>query len=154
MPGTAHVWVDGDVATAAFLNALPRGVMGYAIGSSTAQTGIGVFDVDLTGLSITWTAIASRIYRIEVWAMMKQVGAAGQPTLHITDAAGVLKCDAAATSAANDFVPLYALEIVTGLSGSVTRKARANAVGGGTVSVNPDSQSFRAPLMMVTDVGI
>jgi hypothetical protein len=53
-------FVTGAVYTAAQANNFPFGVVDYKSGT-TAQTGINTA-TDITGLSITWTAIAGRVY--------------------------------------------------------------------------------------------
>jgi hypothetical protein len=53
-------FTSGQVLTAAQQNNMPFGVVDYKSGT-TAQTGINTA-TDITGLSITWTAIAGRVY--------------------------------------------------------------------------------------------
>lgn len=56
-------FVAGDVLGAADMNALPGGVMAYAQATSN-QTSIGTAFTDVTSLSVTFTAVAGRRYRV------------------------------------------------------------------------------------------
>ena len=53
-------FTSGQILTAAQQNSLPFGVVDYKSGTTT-QTAINTV-TDITGLSITWTAIANRVY--------------------------------------------------------------------------------------------
>jgi hypothetical protein len=121
----AEPWADGDVLTAAHLAGLPWGLMG-AVVNSADQTGISTI-TDITGLTVTWTATSSRTYLTLVKATLRKITNAGDGFIHITDGAGGQKDGSAATLAINDYSTLTAVAMETGLTGSITRKARASA---------------------------
>lgn len=54
-------FVAGDVLTALEMNKLPRGLMADVVTSSTTDTSVTAEEVELT---VTWTAVANRNYRI------------------------------------------------------------------------------------------
>lgn len=148
MPGSAHTWVDGDVATAAFLNALPRGVMAYVLGSTADQAGISGM-TDITGLSATFTAISSRIYKTEVIVATTQQSGAGIQSLVITDSGGTQLNGVSQEVSAWGHLKVEWLE--TSLSGSITRKARIST-NVGTMTVR-GSSTVRG-VLLITDVGV
>jgi len=123
----------GAVLTAAQMNRLPWGIVQYS--EKTAdQNGISTA-VDITDLSVTWTADSSRYYRISFYlAPIRQNTSAGIVVPVIADGSNNTKVQANLTLAAGDFGLVTIAEIVTGLSGSITRKARISTTGG-TVDV-------------------
>lgn len=147
----AEPWSDGDVLTAAHLAGLPWGVMGYVNGSASAQTGVAA-QTDITSLSVTFTAVSSRLYKTTLVVQAKQITAGATATIFIADGANVVIDVAEMTLAANDFCKFVAMELVTGISGSITRKGRA-VTGGGTVTINPDASATSAPRLIVEDAG-
>jgi hypothetical protein len=149
MAGSAHTWVDNDVATAAYLNALPRGVMAYVNGSTSDQAGITTV-VDITGLTTTFTAISSRLYRVTLYASVFQVTTAGFATISITDSAGTVLRQGMVDLIVSGRGVLTVVSLETGLSGSITRKGRA-ATSAGTVTVLGTSLRFAA--LIVEDLG-
>ena len=131
----------GEVLTASRYNqdvventiALPRGIVAYAEKTSD-QTGISAA-ADITGLSVAWTADSSRYYRISLYlAPIRQNTSPAVVVPVIADGSSTTKVQANLTLVAGDFGLVTIAEIVTGLSGSITRKARISATGG-TVDV-------------------
>lgn len=57
-------FVSGAILTAAQQNAFGFGIVGLATNTTASQAGIGSTVTDLTGMSVTWTAIASRNYKV------------------------------------------------------------------------------------------
>ena len=57
-------FVSGAILTAAQQNAFGFGVVALATSTTASQGGIGGTATDLTGMSVTWTAIASRYYKV------------------------------------------------------------------------------------------
>jgi hypothetical protein len=150
LPGTAHTWVDGDVATAAYLNALPRGVMGYVLGSTSPQTGITTV-ADITGLTVTFTAVASRLYRTTLIVAATQLTAAGTSSYVIADA-GNTQVNGFSISASTNFSLVAVVVLLeTGISGSVTRKGRAST-NAGTLTIE-GAGGVRGSIL-VEDIGV
>lgn len=147
MPGTAHTWVDGDVATAARLNALPRGIMGYAV-RTTDQSGVSA-TADITSLSVTFTAISSRYYKTTL-------GVRYQPTtssnidIFITDGSNNIKQDWADTRGTSEYGAMSVTVVETGLSGSTTRKGRASSSAG---TITLFGNAVYPTFILVEDIG-
>lgn len=130
MPGSAHTWVDGDVATAAFLNALPRGVMGVAI-ASAGQSGIAASATDIAGASVTFTAVSGRHYKTVVSVpRLDQATSNGLVSVYIRDGASAnLRQSMDLVGAGNTFSTHLELE-ESAASGSVTRKVSLSTSAG------------------------
>ena len=122
-------FVSGNVLTANQMNRLPWGVMAYA--SATAnQTGIAAA-ADVTGLSVTFTANSTRIYVTSVYiGYAEQLAAAAYPEVRIVDGSNVEKARATKYLTAGVGDGFWVRVVETGLSGSVTRKARAQTSSG------------------------
>ena len=71
-------FVAGNVLTADQMNRLPWGIMATATASSTNQTGITAV-ADVTGCSVTFTAVANRYYMVFGFAVVSS--SAGSPAL-------------------------------------------------------------------------
>ncbi len=71
-------FVAGNVLTADQMNRLPWGIMATATASSTNQTGITAV-ADVTGCSVTFTAVANRYYMVFGYATVSST--AGTPAL-------------------------------------------------------------------------
>jgi hypothetical protein len=143
----------GDTYTQSQINSkvdfLPRGVV--AIATSTANQGTITAITDLTGLSVTFTGVAGRRYKVSL--MLPQL--TGSVT---TDRAAIALTDSAnsviytAYSGVNTHGhPIY-LSYTTTASGSTTIKARlVRDVGSGTLNVYADSTSIKT--LLVEDIG-
>lgn len=145
----AEPWSDGDVPSASELAGLPWGVMGYANGSTSDQTSISS-ETDITGLSVAFTAISSRLYRTTLTMTVTQVSSTGTITGRISNAANSLIASAQATLAAGSTTQITVTSVETGISGATTRKARIDT-SAGTVTVE-GSSTIRARLV-VEDLG-
>jgi hypothetical protein len=146
----APIVTAGSVLTATNFNALPRGVVQVAA-KTTDQTGIST-QADISSLSVTWTAVSGRYYRISVYlASVRQRTSGGIVVLNITDASNVSRTQQNVTLATDDFSPLVAVEVSNSLSGSITRKARIGTTAG-TVDV-PSATSPAGWYIMVEDLG-
>jgi len=123
----------GNVLTAAQMNRLPWGIAAFAQ-KTTDQTGISA-EADVTSLSVTWTAISTRYYKISVYlAPIRQITSAAIVVPKITDGSNNARVQANVSLGIDEFTSLAIAEVVTGLSGSITRKARIGTTAG-TVSV-------------------
>lgn len=139
----------GNVLTAAQMNRLPWGIMGYA--SATAnQSGITTA-TDVTGLSITFTANSTRYYKTTFYTFSAlQNTAAGYPEIRITDGSNVQKQSGVIYLGAGEQAPMFVSVVETGLSGSTTRKARAVTTAG-TLLLAASSTS--PMFIVVEDIG-
>jgi hypothetical protein len=128
----------------------PWGVVGVGIKTSN-QTGITTA-VDISQLSVTWTAVANRYYRtsviIPVWS---QNVSPGIVNLTITDATPTTKQSINLQAAGATDVNIQGFVIESNIAaGSTTRKVRMLTTGGsGTITAN----SNNAPTIIVEDIG-
>ena len=139
----------GNVLTAAQMNRLPWGIMGYA--SATAnQSGITT-ETNVTGLSVTFTANSTRYYKTTVYTFSAQQNTtAGYAEIRITDGSNVQKSSGVIYQLAGVQAPMCVSVVETGLSGSTTRKARA-LTNAGTLLL---AASATSPMFIVVeDIG-
>jgi hypothetical protein len=116
----------------------PQGLVAYAT-QTTGQASITT-EVDLTSLSVTWTAVSNRRYLIMFKVELTASVADGSFTVKLTDSSNTQisrATDACLTTASRT---AQSSLVVTGLSGSITRKLRMAKVGGsGSLSTNSDA---------------
>lgn len=110
------------------------GVVGHASATSN-QTPV-TSEVDLTGLSVNWTAVSTHLYRTELIVPITST-AADALRAKITDGSNNQKqSDTLVVPTASLSLTLRCFVVETGLSGSVTRKGRViRQSGSGTVTV-------------------
>lgn len=145
----AEPWSDGDVLTAAHLAGLPWGVMGYVLGGTSDQTGISAV-ADVTGLSVTFTAVSTRLYRTTVYLAISQQTSGGTVAVIIADGASTQVNRTDLTLATNDAAAVAFAHLETGASGSITRKVRVST-SAGTMTVR-GAAALRA-YILVEDLG-
>ena len=136
----------GAVFTAAQANRFPRGVMARSVLTSNT-TFTTVTD---TGLSCTFTADSSRLYKISYSAFASSSGI-GLIFTYITDSSNtIIKEMLVSAAVANAQTNHTNYTTVSGISGSVTYKIRAlNQTGSGTFyGVSPANA-----IMLVEDIG-
>lgn len=111
----------------------PWGYIGYATATAD-QTGITT-ETDLTGCSITWTAVNNRYYLVQAFTQAYSTVVDDIVQLKITDAANASKQIAPfAIRSTSVATSVMASVIVTSLTGSTTLKARVvRASGTGTI---------------------
>ena len=142
-------FTSGAILTAAQMNNLPWGIAG----SSTLATTNNFTTIEDSGLTVTWTAVSSRQYKISFRAVNEQ-SIAAQVFYYITDSANVELQRSQFTTTANDqqtTISSYAL--VTGLSGSVTYKVRVACTAGTGIVYGTNTNAGIAARMLVEDIG-
>lgn len=140
---------SGAILTAAQMNRLPWGVIGYA--SATANQTVTTTEANLTSLTLTWTADSTRIYRTTVYVgYAEQATSAGYGELKITDGSNVQKMTAVAYQLAGYGDIFVASVIESGLSGSTTRKARGVTSAGTLTFVGGSTRPMQ---IIVEDLG-
>lgn len=140
-----------DVLTAADMNLLPAGKIGYAQITSS-QTTITT-EVDVTSLTVTWTAVSSRRYRTSWYFAASSSVSADIASVKCTTSGNTqvgITITGALSSVYNYNFGGSVVE--TGLSGSTTRKLRAVRTNGtGNISINAGAT---APCyILVEDIG-
>lgn len=152
---TPGSFVAGTALTAAEMNLLPGGVEagGYAVVTSTQGSITTV--VDLTGLSVTFTAVAGRLYRLSAFALFTSATGGDVARLAITNAANtnlMLAQCVVSTAFATGANTVSGWTLQTFSAGSTTVKCRAmRATGTGTVSTAAGSTA--PAVLLVEDVG-
>lgn len=132
--------------------AIARGRMGN-VEVSSAQAGITTL-TDLTSVTITWTAVAGRRYRLAVQVTVTAVTNPASAAIFITDSGNTQAGSPGITPSlvAGDLATVTAFAVVTPGAGSKTYKVRIQRNGGtGTITAQPSSlvTSF-----VVEDIGI
>lgn len=115
----------GDVLTADEMNRLPWGIVARSQRTSN-QAGIGTTTTDLTDLSVTFTAISTRIYRTTIYAIVQQDTTGGLIFIRLADGSNTQKQQWMMNSSAWAYYTACLQLTETGLSGSTTRKARGD----------------------------
>lgn len=141
-------FTSGAVLTAAQMNRLPWGVMGYA--SATANQSITAL-ADVTSLTVTFTAVSTRIYKTTIFIpIVQQTTANGYGQLYLANSSNTQLQWAQEYRLTNyqSFMTLTFVE--SGISGSTTRKARAEASGGGITLYGAAANPMQ---IVVEDIG-
>ena len=142
-------FVAGAVLTAAQMTRLPWGIMAYAAATSN-QTGITA-TADITSLTVTYTAVATRYYRTTVYLPDAfQVTANSQSIYTIADGSNTVKQLGNFFMLATEHNGVTLTLIETGISGSITRKARA-FTNAGTLTIQSAASS--PSYISVEDIG-
>jgi hypothetical protein len=140
-------FTTGAVLTAAQMNNLPWGVMG-TVYRTTADVVIGTTGTDITGMSITFTAVAGRLYRASWGCSARKETAAGYTQISFTDSSNALYGYSIGYTISGNFVNLSGVSIISGLTaGSKTFKLRG-------VSENNTATFFanaNAPLQLIIE---
>lgn len=144
-------FTSGNVLTAAQMNNLPFGVVGYVsrtAGNITVNT-----LADLTGMSVTFTAVANRIYKA-TWLVNGDKNASGRDSTNIyfTTSANVVVADISLITMGSTNVGLNfsASCVFTASAGSVTYKLRGKSFSGDLVVYG----TANAPcVLIIEDIG-
>lgn len=153
-------YVAGDTLSAANMNLLPGGKMGYAEVTAN-QTGITDTAADLTSLTVTWTAVSARRYRTSFFVTLSAQTTIAQADndlcrVQITDGSNNIKTIGTVTHPVVDVgMSCVASVTETGLSGSTTRKLRGrrgNGFGTGNAMSLLAASTYPA-YILVEDIG-
>jgi hypothetical protein len=114
----------GAVFTADQANLFPRGVMGTAVRTSGDLT-LTTANQDLTDMSITFTAVAGRLYRASWGANALKNTTAGYIQISFTDSTPTLYGFSLTYGVNGNYVNLSGVSVISGLTaGSKTFKLR------------------------------
>ena len=117
-------FTTGAVLTAAQMNNLPWGVVGTAVRTAGDLT-ITTTNQDLTGMSITFTAVAGRLYRASWGANALKNTTAGYIQISFTDSTPTLYGFSLTYGVNGNYVNLSGVSVISGLTaGSKTFKLR------------------------------
>jgi hypothetical protein len=135
---------------AAALAAMPWGRVASAVNSGAAQTGIAATPTDLTGLSLTFTRIAGRVYHAMLSLTLQAVGVQATANVTVADGANAVQHNPAVAIPANLYMQLTSLYVIPAGTGPLTLKLRGS-IAGGTLSVL--NGAANASSFVVYDVG-
>lgn len=137
---------SGAFASVAVLLAeVPQGYVTKA--TSTATTSLITGDIDV--VTVTFTALANRRYRLSLLISFQAAGSASTAFGKITDNTPTQLQAAVVTVPASGFGSLYCFEEVTPAAGSVTYRARISA----TASVALTGAANQKHYLLVEDIG-
>jgi hypothetical protein len=147
MPTPNTNFSSGAVLTAAQQNNFPRGVMAYSERTTGFTATTTIADV---GVSVTFTAVASRYYRLSFFGIGQKETTAGTTTLALTTSGNTQIQAAVGYNLAGTQLPLGGFVLVNPGAGSFTYKLRASS------SVNTSTiqgASTNPIVLVVEDVG-
>ena len=145
-------FTTGSVYTAGQANRFPRGAMGYVVEQSS-NLSVTNSEADLSGMSITFTAEAGRLYRVSFNCFYLQSDASSRFIINFNNTTGTTFASTQqvnpVASGYNTFSYSYIFGVAS--SGSVTRKITSQTTGG-TVTIFGSSTS---PISyLIEDVGL
>lgn len=149
-------YVNGSLETVATHNSdialLPKGKMGYA--QVTANQGSITTVVDLTSLTLTFTALASRYYKVTGFGLIQSTVADDMFTVTITDSGGTQLQQASiqlrVANVTQMFIVQYVVQPGAGSKTYKLRAARASGSGTGTLTAAATFPAF----ILAEDIGL
>jgi hypothetical protein len=142
-------FVSGAILTAAQQNQFPRGAMGQVTrtsGGTVLTTTVG----DITGLSITFTAVTGRLYKA-TWSFSAQKTLASYTTISFATSANVQVAALDISAADAGYFSGAGTALFTASSGSVTYKMRGlTGLGTAATTASATQPSF----FMIEDIGL
>jgi len=135
------IYIQGQTA--------PAGSVGSAT-KTTDQGGISTSEVDVAGLSVTFTAVAARIYKVSALLRCTYTASAGVGVVRITDGSNTSLAASVHTHGGSESRTHSLFVVQNPGAGSVTYKVRA-VTGTGTMTAHGSST---APgIILVEDIG-
>lgn len=144
-----ELWFDTD-AVAFDVNKLPRGVVGFANGATADSAGIGSTATDIAGMSVSFTAEATRIYKTTVTVCIQNGATVGVPGVIIRNGANGVIRQGSISAVVSQLSTVTMAVTESGLSGAQVRKASLSTNAGTVIYVGGFS---RHGSIVVEDVG-
>lgn len=116
---------------------------------AAAQTGISAM-TDLTGLSVSFTSTANRLYRVSFQLRLAQIGSAGLVTAIIADGSNAQHAAWQGSIAAGDRLSAHLAYLVAPGAGAQTYKVRLSTSAG---TVDSLAVSASPAMLLVEDIG-
>lgn len=154
-PSNNQVRIADSAQTNGWTNyAIPLGYLGSA-SASAAQASIGTSATDLTSLSVTFTALASRRIKVTAQVPFNNKVTASKVTLLLRESTTTLEAVRGALAAGADTDPQTFSLVYTAsaITGAHTYKLSA-LCDAGTVDVSPNSGTPRLARLLVEDIGV
>jgi hypothetical protein len=153
---TIETYINTTLETASAHNAdialLPKGKMGYAQITAN-QTGITSV-VDITSLTLTFTALASRYYRVSGFGLIQSTVADDMFAVTVTDSGGTGLQQASIQLRVANVSQLWTISyVVQPGAGSKTyklRAQRASGTGSGTITASATFPNY----ILIEDIGL
>ena len=149
MPTPNTAFTAGQVLTAAQQNNFPRGVMAF-VKRTTAVTALGTAVADISGMSVTFTAQSSRLYKISWFITGQKITSAGYTDIQLTDNANNLNSAMTSYTIAGNYWNCSGGVVLTGVSGSLTFKLRGSTE---LATSNPTATATVPISLIVEDIG-
>jgi hypothetical protein len=128
---------------------LPWGQVGYAK-STTGLALTGAFQ-DIPGVSVTWTAVSGRLYKMSYYVYFIVTAGSGSVFATLADASGTRVTEGSAYGTATSYPTVSPILYTTGLSGSTTRKVKVLMSGITTASTL--AATDYPSVLIVEDIG-
>ena len=142
-------FTSGQILTAAQMNNLPWGLAG----SSILVNDKAYTTIEDSGLTVTWTADSTRLYKLSFYGVVDQTVAA-LVQYYITNSANTALTEITTkTKTSSEIFTLSAFGLVTGLSGSVTYKVRMETNAGTGTLFGGNTRVALAARLLVEDIG-
>ena len=161
MASNTTPFVSGSILTAAQMTNLPMGIVAATAGgtsgsgyirNTTTAVAIGTAAADVSGMTISWTAVSTRIYKVTVTLSDVVSGAGFTPLLiEVTDATPTTKYQARVVMPGNQTNNITFSYVETGISGTILRKVRTTGVTNtGTFNTNA---AAALSVFVIEDIG-
>ena len=144
-------FTSGAILTAAQMNNLPFGLMGFVENTSLSQTGITTV-TDITGMTITFTGIASRRYRVDGNLLLQSTVNADTVNLIIRNGSNTTLQQAIYALPISTSSYMCAVSLVFATTGSTTIKLSVQRQDGTGTMKAAGGGTFPAQLT-ITDIG-
>ena len=145
-------FVSGAILTAAQQNAFGFSTVGLTTSTSLAQGGVTSI-VDLTGMSVTFTAIANRNYKISAFMYAIPTVTNACASLSIREASTTLQTIITNLGVANVGTTMTGYVIKTFTAGSTTVKLSGALTTGSTGTINFTCAATLPVSILVEDIG-
>ena len=143
-------FVSGAILTAAQMNNLPWGSAGYASNTTLSQNVTSL--TDITSLSVAFTAVTGRIYKVEGWVFFSTTEGTNPGNLYIRNGSTTLNLSTTNLQISATAYSAYVCYVGTFTAGATTLKlSAARAAGSGTLTAS--SSSTNPAQILVTDIG-
>ena len=141
-------FVSGAILTAAQMNNLPWGVVGYATKTTTQAINA---EADVSGLTATWTAVAGRVYKFTMTATTNAGATANEVIFYLNDGSSNIK-ETIMSQVNGEYQERTIVFYVTGITaGSKTYKIRAS--GNATTIYGTSTRASLAAQFIIEDMG-
>jgi hypothetical protein len=147
-----NTFTSGQILTASECNSFPFGVVGYTQSTTLLQAGVTT-EVDLTGMSVTFTAIANRYYKISAYMYAIPTVTNAVVAVNIKQGATTLQqiFTNAGIAAAGATVTGYVVKTFT--AGSTTLKLSGALAAGSTGTMTFNAGATLPVSILVEDMG-